>query len=74
VCSKVFLFSIENHPLKEKKDKKRKPLSHAGVGKMQGRSEAELCIILAFLWWVSPVGSPHIFADFFCDFITMILK
>jgi len=52
VCSKAFLFSIENYSLKEKKDKKRKPLSHAGVGKMQGRSAAELCIILAFLWWV----------------------
>jgi hypothetical protein len=33
----------------KKKQKKRKLLIHAGEGKMQGCSAAELCITLAFL-------------------------
>jgi len=42
---------------KEKKDKKRKPQSNAGVGKMQGWSVAELRITLAFLCSVGRCGA-----------------
>jgi len=64
---RLFFFQLKTI-FKRKKDKKRKLLSHAGVEKMQGRSAAKLCIILAFLWCVSPVWSPHTFADLFCGF------
>lgn len=41
----------------KKKPKKKKAIYYASVGKKQGRSEAELCIILAFLLWAGSRGA-----------------
>jgi hypothetical protein len=50
---------------KEKKTKKRKPQSNAGVGKMQGWSAAELRTTLAFLCSTGLCGARITLLNFF---------